>query len=358
MGNYRVMRNLFLAIISLLATFPIFAPKTAEVSFRYSRQDDTTRMVFEADDTLIKDTNTVVSLSVINVEFPVQVEIKKPKDFPFEMTIKGRFLVINLQGQGVTDIKTSKLTSPARLVFDLKTFPKRQKEPIQQAQPRPQPGAIQQPGQEKQQGNGQQQMQKLPPPAGQPVEKARKIIVIDPGHGGYEYGIVSRDIKEKDVNLNLAKELGDALAKKGRKVFLTRRTDQSASISDRIDFSNGKNPDVFVSIHASRSDSFAVYVAAVEDLKVDDAAKLYSLFTRQNRHIGKSRALSTAIGESLKNEFRKDVFIRELPLPVLYSMNASAVLIEYPSLQSFSSDPKMRGRFANAVLKGISAYEQ
>jgi len=200
----------------------------------------------------------------------------------------------------------------------------------------------------------------LPFQTGQAIEKAHKsmVFVIDPGHGGYEYGIVSQDAKEKDGNLSLSKDLGFALSKKGRKVFLTRKADQSVSIGDRINFSNSKNPDLFISIHASLSDSFAIYVSTADDMNVGDAVTPYSLFSIQSRHIGKSRALSTAIASSLKSEFKRDVYLRELPLPVLYSMNAPAVLVEYPSLHSFASDPMMRARFVNAFLKGIDAYEQ
>ena len=85
--------------------------------------------------------------------------------------------------------------------------------------------------------------------------------------------------------------------------------------------------------------------------------KLYSLAAKQGRHIEKSRTLAKAIGGFLKETFKGDVFTRELPLPVLNSMDATAVLIEYPSLQLNSYDQKMRDLFVNAVVKGIRSYE-
>ncbi len=348
---------LLMSLMCLLMAFPIFAEKTSEVSLRYSRQDSMIRLVVESDDELIGNANAVTSLSAIKIELSGPFELKKAKDFIFEVSRKDRFLVINLQD--VTEIKTFKLSSPARLVFDLKTSAKNEREPLQQAPEKPQQAPAQQTDQNKQQGNGQQG-QKVPVQTAQPLEKARKsvVFVIDPGHGGYEYGIISEGVKEKDIDLNLAKDLAAALTKKSRAVFLTRKADQSVPINDRINFSNSKNPDIFISIHSSLSENFAVYVSTVDNQNVDDAAKLYSLFSRQNRHIAKSRALSKIIGKSLESEFKKDVFLRELPLPVLYSMNSAAVLIEYPSAQSFGSDPKMRDRFVNSVLKGISSYEQ
>ncbi|MEJ2696390.1 MAG: N-acetylmuramoyl-L-alanine amidase [Candidatus Sulfobium sp.] len=182
--------------------------------------------------------------------------------------------------------------------------------------------------------------------------------MIDPGHGGYDYGMVTQDAKEKDVDLTLAKALASAFSKEGKSVFLTRGSDQAASIADRIDFANGKKPDLFVSIHASSStDRFAVYISTVKDLNVDPVAKQYSVFSAQNTYFDESRKIAQDVGKSLKKEFGNTVVIRELPLPVLYSIKAPAVLIEYPSLDLFGRARSMQGKFASSVAEGISAYE-
>jgi len=141
-------------------------------------------------------------------------------------------------------------------------------------------------------------------------------------------------------------------------VFITRKADQNASLTDRINFSNSKNPDLFISLHSSSSDKFVVYVASVEEANIDTAVKQYSQFSNQNRHIDRSRGMAKFIAQSLHAEFAADVILRELPLPVLTAMNASAVLIEYPSLKTYSSDQKLRERFVNSIAKGVSANEQ
>jgi N-acetylmuramoyl-L-alanine amidase len=63
----------------------------------------------------------------------------------------------------------------------------------------------------------------------QPAEKpaAPKVVFLDAGHGGYDYGIISKNAKEKDLNLLFARDLNAILSKKGYKVFLTRKVDQS-----------------------------------------------------------------------------------------------------------------------------------
>ncbi len=349
---------ILILIISLFTAVSLFAQKNHEVSLRFSKQDNNLRIVLESDEDLIRNSNIVTSLSRIRIDFAEQYELKQQKDFIFEILKKDRFLVINLKD--IIDIKSYKLAAPARIVIDLKLEQKIQHETVQQAGQKEQKGAILHTAQKTQPGVAQKSGQTVQQEGTQPAEKAHKIrvFVIDAGHGGYDYGIVSQDIKEKDFNLNLAKDLGNALLKKGQKASLTRKVDQSFSITDRINFAMRNKPDIFISIHSSSSDKFAVYISSTEDQTSDAAVKLYSTSTRQNKNIEKSRDLSKRIGDSIKGEFNTDVILREMPLPVLNSIDAPAVLVEYPSLKSRTYDQKMRDKILNSILKGIAAYEQ
>ncbi len=80
---------------------------------------------------------------------------------------------------------------------------------------------------------------------------AGKVIVIDPGHGGYDPGAVgSAGIKEKDLNLDVALMLYDILQlRTDAKLFLTRSTDKFITLSNRTQLARHKKADVFLSIH-------------------------------------------------------------------------------------------------------------
>ncbi len=320
------------------------------------------RIVLEADDDSIKNSHVSASAAAIKIDFPFAFDIRKPKDFFYETAKRGRSLYIFLKD--VVEVKSSYLSAPSRLVFDLTLSAKAQKEappkPEQKipqnfgpiVSPGPPSAAVPQPPQTA-------QKQQLPPPA-KPVEKTNKkrVIVLDPGHGGYDYGIVSEDTREKDVNLALSKDLSTAMAKKGFTVFLGRKVDQSVPISERINFANGKTPDLFISIHAALGNGFVVYVSAMEDVNVDSAIKLYGLSSRQGMHLSRSKEAAKVIALNLKRDFNAEVVLRELPLPVLNSLNAPAIMIEYPSLKTYASDQKMREKFVASILKGVSGYEQ
>ena len=357
-----------------MTAFPLFAEEKKEVSLRYSQHDDILRVVLESDDNFIKNTNIIATLSSIKIEFPAIFDLKKQKDFLFDTTARNHILSITLKN--VEDIKSYKLTSPSRLVIDIKLTQKALKEQGSPVEKQPVPVEKKavpaekkaepiekkvEPAEKKvepiEKKTGQKQEQKTVQEQPAALPAAPKIVFLDAGHGGYDYGIISKVSKEKDLNLLLAKDLYAALSKKGDKVFLTRKVDQSLSIFERIMAANSKKPDIFISIHSSDSKTFAVYTGAVNDPAIEASLKPYSLAARQARHIEKSRTLAKTIGGFLKETFKEDVFTRELPLPLLNSMDATAVLIEYPSLRLTGYDQKMRELLVNAVVKGIRSHE-
>lgn len=87
-----------------------------------------------------------------------------------------------------------------------------------------------------------------------------RVIYIDAGHGGVDPGAMYKDIKEKDLNLNISKILEEKLTKLGAVVYLTRYDDYDLSVTNtvnrkRSDLSrrgniiNRSGCDLFVSIH-------------------------------------------------------------------------------------------------------------
>jgi N-acetylmuramoyl-L-alanine amidase len=79
------------------------------------------------------------------------------------------------------------------------------------------------------------------------------VIVIDPGHGGEDYGAIGpRGTREKDVALDIAKELAKMIRKdKQFKVIMTRDRDKTITLQDRAQIANEAAADLFISIHAN-----------------------------------------------------------------------------------------------------------
>ena len=84
-------------------------------------------------------------------------------------------------------------------------------------------------------------------------ERARKTVVIDPGHGGVDPGAISkRGVREKDITLSYGLFLRRALQERGGYVvFMTREKDTFLSLRERIRFSHERCADLFISMHAN-----------------------------------------------------------------------------------------------------------
>ncbi|MEN3014237.1 MAG: N-acetylmuramoyl-L-alanine amidase [Endomicrobiia bacterium] len=83
----------------------------------------------------------------------------------------------------------------------------------------------------------------------------KRIIVIDPGHGGEDPGAVGKyGSKEKDINLSISKILKEKLEANGFTVLLTRDDDIFVPLVKRTKFANDNNADLFISIHCNASE--------------------------------------------------------------------------------------------------------
>ncbi|MFZ4260858.1 N-acetylmuramoyl-L-alanine amidase family protein [Sphingobacterium sp. HJSM2_6] len=87
--------------------------------------------------------------------------------------------------------------------------------------------------------------------------KAIKLIVIDPGHGGNLPGARGRISAEKDIVLQVSKKLQVAIEKEipGMKAMLTRDADIDVPFHERSNIANKNKADLFMSIHCNSADS-------------------------------------------------------------------------------------------------------
>ncbi len=80
----------------------------------------------------------------------------------------------------------------------------------------------------------------------------KRIIVLDPGHGGKDPGAIGAYSKtyEKNITLAMGKELKQVLQNKGYVVYLTRENDIFIPLRQRIKIAQNYKADLFMSIHA------------------------------------------------------------------------------------------------------------
>src|SRR6201987_4955976 len=94
------------------------------------------------------------------------------------------------------------------------------------------------------------------------MEARPTLVVIDPGHGGYDRGgMPGQVLPEKPFTLDTARRLARILKADGVKVVLTRSDDYYVSLGQRTSTANayaGSNA-VFVSIHFNSGRRLGAY---------------------------------------------------------------------------------------------------
>ena len=109
----------------------------------------------------------------------------------------------------------------------------------------------------------------------------RPLVVIDPGHGGFDPGAIASGsgLKEKDVTLRIAKAIRDQLLQSGRvRVALTRDDDRFLVLQERYGIARKLHADLFISIHCDSvgaGDATGASVYTLSEVASDkEAAKL------------------------------------------------------------------------------------
>jgi N-acetylmuramoyl-L-alanine amidase len=107
----------------------------------------------------------------------------------------------------------------------------------------------------------------------------RRVIVVDAGHGGWDPGMVSGRVDEKDINLQIAQKLQTFLELGGATVIITRLDDSDLSKSKSGDMAvrrriaNTSRADIFVSIHQNAFGQSSVHGAQVFYFNESDNSK-------------------------------------------------------------------------------------
>lgn len=86
------------------------------------------------------------------------------------------------------------------------------------------------------------------------------VVVIDPGHGGKDWGASMGNAREKDIVLNIALKLGKTIKTNYPeiKIVYTRSKDVFIPLYERANIANNSDADLFISIHVNAVDQRSV----------------------------------------------------------------------------------------------------
>ena len=230
-------------------------------------------------------------------------------------------------------------------------------------------------------------------PLSKPKLSDKKIIVIDPGHGGIDPGAIGiTGTLEKDITLSTAKILKKKYEESGRyKVILTRYDDSFIKLNNRVQIAEKAKADLFISLHAdsikdkrirggsvytlsakasdkraaalARRENRADLIGVKSKLNNEDddvAAILISLIQRETMN------QSLIYSSQLIPQLRKVGSMlrggrREAGFAVLKSPDIPSVLVEIGFLSNKSDEKKLKKKsfqtkLSEAIVKATDSY--
>lgn len=153
----------------------------------------------------------------------------------------------------------------------------------------------------------------------------RFFILIDPAHGGDERGALITDtIKEKDVNLALARRLQHELQNKGLNAGLLRSGDNAIGLDDRAIATNAAHPSLYVCVHAANlGNGLRIFTALMAPTGVT-RHKFLPWPQAQAPYLDLSSQVAGSISAELSN---RQIHVTALPAPLRPMRNIAAPAI-------------------------------
>lgn len=170
----------------------------------------------------------------------------------------------------------------------------------------------------------------IAPPPPLAAGERRRLIVLDPGHGGQDPGAISASGRyEKEITLNVARAVAQKLRATGRyRVLLTRENDKFIRLNERVTLARNREADLFLSIHA-------------DSLGGDRATRGASVYTRAEA-ASDTEAEALALRENRADQIADGISVGEVD-------DVVSILLDLASRDT----ARLSGRFAGLLTASM-----
>lgn len=193
------------------------------------------------------------------------------------------------------------------------------------------------------------------------VEMPSNTIIIDVGHGGLDGGAVGFDgVNEKDINLEIALKLRDALQEYGFNVVMTREEDVDLSDDSLSTISERKTSDMQNRLDIINSTDAMLVLSIHQNYFEEEQYSGAQIFYGQENSQSLAQTLQANIVQYLQpNNNRLATFVDSKYL--LNNANKPMVIIECGFLSNeeeclLLQDDEYQNEFVSVIAKAISNF--
>lgn len=185
-----------------------------------------------------------------------------------------------------------------------------------------------------------------PQPNTAPAPRGQLVVVLDAGHGGRDPGAIGiGGLQEKNVVMNITRQVSAILEGQGVRTVLTRTGDYEVELQPRVDMAERVNGTVFVSIHANSISMSRPDVNGIETYYY-------------NSGLGLAQTIHTNLLQATGANDRR---VRQARFYVLRNTSMPAVLLEVGFVTGADDAPRLANpayqtALAQAIARGILQY--
>ncbi|RJQ44168.1 MAG: hypothetical protein C4538_10845 [Nitrospiraceae bacterium] len=344
------MKKIILLPVFLLLLPSVSGAEEVILKLRTSYNPGYTRIVFEGpqpviDRAVVNQKEMSILVTFTGARLSIQAE---NISIPFKKLGNDRIILSAGEFRGM---KVLTLKNPGRLVIDI--YQKEQREDKEKNR-----AELQSPSADSRAATRLRSDAALSAEQKKAPAKRNLILVIDPGHGGFESGTVREGQIEKNAVLDIARKL-EALSKKGSfESSLTRSGDLFMSLTERVRNANSRKPDIFLSLHVGNHKDMVIYLPVITD-SAPEAIKPYLYSKGQEAYLQKTVALLNSLKDAAAEELGSDmVTVKPLPYSIISGIDAAALMVELPSFEHENYTEEFRMKIANLLNKGLYLYEE
>ena len=189
----------------------------------------------------------------------------------------------------------------------------------------------------------------------------KRVIVLDPGHGGYDKGAQgAAGTFEKTITLTLAQLIVNELENEFE-LILTRTDDYGLDITSRIDLTHHLKANLFISLHTGGS--FLHQTSGIDIFYFEKMSKSASAYAEAPRS-SNSHFLAELIQKRFYDGKKKSkVQVKGAPLLILEGVDMPAILIEvgyltHPTEEKTLADKEFLADLAKKISQGVIDFFQ
>ena len=192
-------------------------------------------------------------------------------------------------------------------------------------------------------------IQAVPRPGAPPLSQT--LIIIDPGHGGYDLGARMSACDEKSLALSTALLTKKHLTDMGYRVILTRSRDVFLPLEKRTSIANETKSKLFVSIHYNAARNSVAkgievfYYVSADKIRTGASKKLATRVL--------SKLIDKTVAESRGIKEGNFYVIRETKMPAIL---VEAGFMTHPEELHRLKDVSYRDKIARGIAEGIDSF--